>query len=155
MISFTSSIFSSTSLSSSNKLSVLFNLNCVKSVRIRSYSGQHFPTFGQNKGRYGISHRIQSECRKMRTRITPNTDTSHTVLYWSSFDASLYWMADKSCKYSYLNNFEDWVNPFCSCGQEVETSPHFLLNCPNYNCARETFEKFNNIDSGSLKQTEL
>ena len=49
--------------------------HCVKSVRIRSYSGQHFRAFGLNKERY----RIQSECGKMRTRITPNTDTFYAV----------------------------------------------------------------------------
>ena len=42
----------------------------VKSVRIRSYSGPHFPAFGLN---------IQSECGKMRTRVTPNADTFHPV----------------------------------------------------------------------------
>ena len=45
--------------------------HCVKSVRIRSYSGPHFPTFGLNTERYSVSLRIQSKCRKMRTRITP------------------------------------------------------------------------------------
>ena len=30
--------------------------------------------------RYGVSLRIQSECRIMRTRITPNTDTFYAVL---------------------------------------------------------------------------
>ena len=45
----------------------------VKSVRVWSCSGPHFPT-------YGVSLRIQSECGKMRTRITPNnTDTFHAV----------------------------------------------------------------------------
>ena len=47
--------------------------HCLKSVRIRGYSGPHFPAFGLNTDRYGISFRIQSECGKMRTRITPNT----------------------------------------------------------------------------------
>ena len=46
---------------------------CAKSVRIRSYSGPHFPASRLNKGRYGVSLRIQSACVKMRTRITPNT----------------------------------------------------------------------------------
>ena len=50
-----------------------------KSVHIRSYSGLYFPAFGPNKERYGVSLRIQSECRKIRTRITPNTDTFHAV----------------------------------------------------------------------------
>ena len=35
--------------------------HCVKSVRIRSYSGLRFPAFGLNTERYGVSHRIQSE----------------------------------------------------------------------------------------------
>ena len=41
-------------------------LHCVKSVRIRSYSGPYFPAFGLNTG-------------KMRTRITLNTDTFYAV----------------------------------------------------------------------------
>ena len=49
--------------------------HCVKSVRIWSYSGPHFPAFGLNTERYGESLRIQSECGKIRTRITPNTNT--------------------------------------------------------------------------------
>ena len=44
-----------------------------------SYSGPHFPAFGLNMERYSVSLRIQSECGKMRTRITPNTDTFHAL----------------------------------------------------------------------------
>ena len=44
----------------------IFNKHCVKCVCIRSYSGPHFLGFGLNF--------IQPECRKMLTRITPNTD---------------------------------------------------------------------------------
>ena len=51
----------------------------VKCVRIRSYSDPYFPAFGQNTERYGLSLHIQSECGKIRTRITPNTDTFHAV----------------------------------------------------------------------------
>ena len=39
---------------------------CVKSVSIRSYSGPHFSALGLNTG-------------KMRTRITPNTDTFYAL----------------------------------------------------------------------------
>ena len=49
--------------------------HCVKSVRIRSYSGPHFPALGPNAKRYSVSLRIQSEWGKMKTRITPNTNT--------------------------------------------------------------------------------
>ena len=62
-------------------------LHCVKSVRIRSYSGPHFLAFELNTDRYGVSLHIQSECGKMRTRITPNMDTFHAVL---SFDMFLF-----------------------------------------------------------------
>ena len=51
------------------KFSFSHRLHCVKSVRIRSNFGRHFPTFG-----------IQSKCGKMWTRITPNTDTFYAVL---------------------------------------------------------------------------
>ena len=53
--------------------------HCVKCVRIWGYSGPHFPIFELNTERYSVSLRIQSECRKMRTRITPNTDTFYGV----------------------------------------------------------------------------
>ena len=58
---------------------------CVKSVRIRSFSGLYFPAFGLNTGRYSVSLRIQSECRKIRTRKTPNTDTFDVVETLSLF----------------------------------------------------------------------
>ena len=50
------------------------NINYVKSVCIRSYSGPHFPVFGLNTERYRV-------CGKMWTMITPNTDTCHTAQY--------------------------------------------------------------------------
>ena len=56
-----------------------FITHCVKSVRIRSFSGLYFPTFGLNTDRCSVSLRIQSECVKGLTRKTPNTDTFHAV----------------------------------------------------------------------------
>ena len=40
-----------------------------------------FSCIGLNTERYGVSLRIQHECRKMRTRITPDTNTFHAA-YW-------------------------------------------------------------------------
>ena len=54
-------------------------MRCVKGVRIRSYSGPHFPGFRLNTERYEVFS-IQSECRKIRTRITPNTNTFYAVM---------------------------------------------------------------------------
>ena len=41
----------------------------------------HFLAFGLNTERYGVSLRIKSECGKMRTAITPNTDTFYGVSF--------------------------------------------------------------------------
>ena len=64
----------------------LCNRHCVKSVRIRSFSGPYFPAFGLNRERYGISLRIQTECGKIRNSKTSNIDTFHavrTISHWS------------------------------------------------------------------------
>ena len=53
--------------------------HCVKSVHIRSFSGPYFPVFGLKTERHFVSLHIQSECGKMRTRKTANTDTFHAV----------------------------------------------------------------------------
>ena len=44
------------------KQKIFSHEHCLKSVRIRNYSGPYFPAFG-----------------KIRTRITPNTDTFDAV----------------------------------------------------------------------------
>ena len=43
------------------------------------FSGLYFPACGMNKEIYKVNLRIQSECGKMHTRKTPNTDTFHAV----------------------------------------------------------------------------
>ena len=53
--------------------------HCVKTIRVWSFSGPHFPIFGLNTERYPVSLGIQSECGKMQTRKTSNTDTLHAV----------------------------------------------------------------------------
>ena len=53
----------------------------MKNVRIRSYSGPHSLAFGLNTERYTLSLHIQPECGKMRTRITPNTNTFYAVYF--------------------------------------------------------------------------
>ena len=52
----------------------------MKSVGIRSYSGPYFPAFILNTEIYSVSLHIQSECGKIGTRITPNTDTFYAVV---------------------------------------------------------------------------
>ena len=66
------------------------DVHCVKSVCIWSICGRYFPAFGLNTDRYGVfglntdrygvSLSIQSECGKIRTKITLNTDTFYTAV---------------------------------------------------------------------------
>ena len=58
--------------------------------------------------------------------------------------------------HKFRHNFQDCLNPICSCGQEIETPSHFLLHCLNYRCAKKTFfEKINLIESNILQQSDL
>ena len=58
-------------------MQIHFHINCLKSVRLWNFSGPYFPAFGLNTERYEVSLRIQSECRKIRTRKIPNMDIFH------------------------------------------------------------------------------
>ena len=74
------------------------NRNYVESVRIRSYSGPHFPAFELNTERHSVSLRIQSECGKMRPRITPNTDTFYAVRRLHSYKTLKYYIINLNYK---------------------------------------------------------
>ena len=43
-----------------------------------------YPAFGLNTERYGVSLRIQSECKEMLTLITPNADTFDAVIVFKN-----------------------------------------------------------------------
>ena len=36
------------------------------------------------------------------------------------------------CKHKFKHSFQDWFNPLCFCGNEIETYTHYLLHCPTY-----------------------
>ena len=66
------------------------HLHCVKIVRIRSFSVLHLRAFRLNTEICEVNLRIQSECVKIWTRNTPNTDTFHAVLILLVFLRSTY-----------------------------------------------------------------
>ena len=43
-------------------------------------------------------------------------------------------LCERKCKYS----FQDCLNPLCLCCNEIETSTHYLFNCPTYTNERLT-----------------
>ena len=56
----------------------------------------------------------------------------------------------------FKHGFLDSLNPICSCGQNIETSTHFLLHCSNYSNERLTFLNIiRNIDSNILSKNDL
>ena len=59
---------------------VIILISCVKSVRIRSYSGPHFSRIFSHSDWIRSPYSVR--CGKMRTRITPNTDTFYAVISW-------------------------------------------------------------------------
>ena len=61
------------------EMTVIFVNRKCDTCTAKKVQAQHFPVFGLNTERYSLSCRIQSECGKTRTRITPNTDTFHAV----------------------------------------------------------------------------
>ena len=57
---------------------IMMLMHCVKSARIRSFSGMHFPTFGLNTEIYGVNLPIQSECGKIWDQ--KNSKYGHTFM---------------------------------------------------------------------------
>ena len=58
-------------------------------------------------------------------------------------------------EHKFKNNFQDTLNPLCTCGCDVENICHFLLHCPNFLSERNTpLNKITNIDSNILNQAD-
>ena len=53
------------------------------------------------------------------------------------------------------NNFQDTLNPFCTCDCDIENTCHFLVHCPNFLTESNTLlNKITNIDSNILNQSD-
>ena len=51
-------------------------------------------------------------------------------------------------EHKFRNGFEDTINAMCACGNEVETTEHFLLRCHLYSPQRlELFENLEKVES--------
>ena len=93
-----------TTISNSN---VIFasNNQCIKRLRVRSYSGPCFPAFRLN------TERMQSKCRKIRTRITRNTDAFQAVNNTSNHNTlNPNFNYDNQSKYKYNKSYDNNAN---------------------------------------------
>ena len=134
-----------------------FAVHCMKSVRIRSYSGPHFPAFGLNTERYFVSLRIQSECGELPTRITPNMDPfcvvvfrGYDYIYWENAQ----WKASffvQCVEFGNVWKISGWWGRLCLKDKDVDfwklTSPQDIiaLNSP----AGNYMFKVNNRNTGA------
>ena len=90
------------------------NAQCVKTVRIGSYSGPHFSRIFPNPDWISpYSVRMQKNARKMRTRITPNTDTFYAVEvldFFAGIDLNIFSTNSKMyltpCQTFMMNSFQ-------------------------------------------------
>ena len=55
--------------------------------------------------------------------------------------------------YKFRHNFQDCINTIGDCGLEIETTTYFLLNCPLFQSARQSFlMNIKKIDESILKK---
>ena len=55
--------------------------------------------------------------------------------------------------HKFRHNFQDYINPICDCGLEIETTANFLLHCPLFQSARQSLlMNIKKIDESILKK---
>ena len=58
-------------------------------------------------------------------------------------------------EHKFKHNFQDFLNPICSCGLDIKSTSHFLLHCPTFDDEQFTLlSTLNNIDCILLELTE-
>ena len=58
-------------------------------------------------------------------------------------------------EHKFKHNFQDSIDPMCSCSSGIETTIHFFLHCANFNIQRQTlFDKIATIDANILTENE-
>ena len=58
-------------------------------------------------------------------------------------------------EHKFKYNFQNCLNPLCSCGSRIESTSHFLLHCPIFRDKRHTFlSTLNIIDSKLLESND-
>ena len=59
-------------------------------------------------------------------------------------------------EHKFKHGFQDSLNPICSCGNDIETSAHFLLYCLHYSNERSTFPNtIKNINRNIFDKNDL
>ena len=58
-------------------------------------------------------------------------------------------------EHKFKHNFQDYVDPFCSCGNDIELTVHSFLHCPNFTTQRQTLlNKLKSINASIMAKNE-
>ena len=58
-------------------------------------------------------------------------------------------------KHKFKHNFQDLIDPMCSCNSGIETAIHFFLHCAKFNTQRQTLlDNIATIDANILTENE-
>ena len=59
-------------------------------------------------------------------------------------------------EHKFKHSFQDTLNPFCSCGLDIETTSHYFLHCPLFHAERSTLlNNVNEINCPIFNKSEL
>ena len=58
-------------------------------------------------------------------------------------------------EHKFKHNFQDSVDSFCSCGNDIESTVHFFLHSPNFSTQRQTLlKKLKSINESFMTENE-
>ena len=58
-------------------------------------------------------------------------------------------------KHKFKHNFQDSIDPLCSCGNDTESTVHFFLHCQNFTTQRQTLlNKLKSINASIMTENE-
>ena len=87
----------------------------------------------------------------------PNTAKLTLMTFFSKirFSLRLYLGLSHLREHKFKHSFQDTLNPICLCGDDVESTSHFLLYCPSFNNERcILLNTLNQIDGNLLNKTD-
>ena len=58
-------------------------------------------------------------------------------------------------EHKFKHNYQDSVDPLCSCGNYIESTNHFFLHCPNFTTQRRNLlNKLKSINASIMAENE-
>ena len=58
-------------------------------------------------------------------------------------------------EHKFKHNFQDSVDPLCSCGNDIESTVHFFLHCLNFTTQRQTLlNKLKSVNASIMAENE-